>query len=815
MEGDDTARLPLLYEKRLPHSTNPDLTAYCDVHDLIATVNPASGDVVIYRINGQIAFTIKGRPDEAEVAAMKWKPDGSLLGICWTDGMCGIYSGENGKLLSQTSVLPKRESEDWKLDLAPDFGPEDDEGEIPDNQKVTACIGWTTYDSHSKEEGREARVARLPERAYEVFKESASEEEIVDGVRTKNVLRDLITTITAQDVTKALPRLSEIPSHGVRHGPDGSKFASQAAVDDVFSVAEHRFLTVDSLITVTKAGHANILLDASVQIGGFELNSTALLHASHPECPSQAIVTDASGDGDFCLNYIDLPLDTLGGPLPHVIATNTKRLQNLMTYISQTVRCIQHDFTTNLSFPTRLMSNISEELREKEEGSLDMNLYQLAMTGSFTPTMLEWLTDIVKDVQHKRWDLAVSTMYSNIQDHLFINLLQALDRLSIAATTLRGHAKLDAKLDEDTWDFDVSPEVFDTIIDQADSLRPVAQKMLQIIMTESRQFRAFSKWLKVMIEVGIAGPGTKGAVETEEREIPNLDYGLLLQYIRQILSQSKLSLYLQPLPWMKGTCDETEFFEHRIISQMGRENTINALEQLDLLPPDADLKMKDIQDPQALINLPALAVSLAGHVRHAVESINDFQSKVLSAPFTTMLTGPLNIDIETQILDMRMFPRHNEDPNQTITCILASSSTRGGLLMYREIRLGPSKMSDYWESSIDSSGGKVLVAKLLTEDQAMVLYNDTDGRQLLVRCGMSGSHRGESDRWKVVHEFPSDGGFNATHFTIGGRKGKMVCVVFGRQGREWKVFDLDKEEGIQAAIGLAVLGVSSGEDMQL
>lgn len=117
------AELPLLFEKRLGQPIVSGLVAYCDVHDLIATISDATGDVVVYRINGQTAFVVKGRGNDGRVTVLKWKPDGSLLGLGWTDGLCGVYSGEDGRLLSQSSVIDFQEERDWRLDLAPDFEP--------------------------------------------------------------------------------------------------------------------------------------------------------------------------------------------------------------------------------------------------------------------------------------------------------------------------------------------------------------------------------------------------------------------------------------------------------------------------------------------------------------------------------------------------------------------------------------------------------------------------------------------------------------------------------------------------------------------
>lgn len=240
------------------------------------------------------------------------------------------------------------------------------------------------------------------------------------------------------------------------------------------------------------------------------------------------------------LHHVDLPLEKLGGSLLQVVATNTKRMQNIVAYIMQAVRCLQTDFTSNIQLPTRLINNLSEELSEKNEGDVVTNLYQLATTGTFTGTMKEWLADTIKENTHKRWDKNVNDMYNHIQMHIFVNLIPALDRLAIATNVIRGNAKFL----EDTGKF-IASEPFTILLDDINTLRLLAQQLQFIVMTEHRQFRAFSKWVKVMIDIGVAGPGSKSAYEIEEREFPNLDDSTVLAYIKDTLSKSQLTVHLE------------------------------------------------------------------------------------------------------------------------------------------------------------------------------------------------------------------------------------------------------------------------------
>lgn len=315
-------------------------------------------------------------------------------------------------------------------------------------------------------------------------------------------------------------------------------------------------------------------------------------------------------------------------PSHPVAATNTKRMQEIIAYITQTVRCIQSDFTSNLQLPARLINNISEELAEKNEDDLITNLFHLAMTGIFTPTMLEWLAETVKETTHKRWDKNINDMYHHIQTHIFVNLIPSLDRLAIATEAIRGYATFH----EITGNF-VSPTAFEALLDDIDGVRLLAQRLQLIIMTEHRQFRAFSKWLRLMIEIAVARPGSKAASEIEEREVPNLDEALLLAYIKDTLGRSKLTAHLEQKPALtQEHSDKDSLYDIAEVSQRGRENVIEALKKLD------SLRNKDEEKATRLLNLPKQTAHLAVCTRQAIGSIIKWQSETPSE------SPPVNLD---------------------------------------------------------------------------------------------------------------------------------------------------------------------------
>jgi anaphase-promoting complex subunit 4 len=433
-------------------------TAFSEPHALTAT--EAENSIIVTRYNHQVAFVVKHNKD-APITALQWKPDGSVLGAGYSDGTYGLYSGENGKSVSNG-----------------DLG----------SAITVENLSW-----------RKLRVANIAQRPGE--------------------LENLSKSIALMDTTAVLPRLSALPSHGLRL-PSDNRFGTQAATDWLFQTTDPNMDCVDMLVLQSSNGVIHLLMDDTVEVGSFEVDALPSLEASFTE--------EKPENND----YIDLPLPKTSSHLLLVVAVNTKRIQNLLAYILQTLHCIQHDFSTGLQFPTRLISNISAELEEKDQGDLVTNLYHLAMTGQYTPLMLEWLTDIVKETNHKRWDQAVATMYKHIQDHLFINLKPALDRLTIAITSIRGYARYL----EGSGKFDVEPALFTAVLSEVDKLREDYHSMLDKTMVEQKRFRAFSKWMRVMIDVGVAGPGTKNGTETEEKELPNIDYSQVLQYIENMLT---------------------------------------------------------------------------------------------------------------------------------------------------------------------------------------------------------------------------------------------------------------------------------------
>ena len=543
---------------------------------------------------------------------------------------------------------------------------------------------------------------------------------------------------------------------------------------------------VSTLVSSAKSGITSVYLGDTVRIGAFNIaESYQVLHASHSSCTSQVVLTAKEHDTRYDLRYIDLPLEALSGPLLQTVAVNTKRMQNLVAYISLIVRCIQSDFSSNLQLPNKLINNISEELSEKQEGSLVNNLYHLAMTGAFTPTMLEWLADTVKDSTHKRWDKAINDMYTQIQMHIFMHLIPALDRLAIATDAIRGHALFH----EDTGKF-VPSKPITALMDDIDSIRCLGQRLQLIVMTEHRQFRAFSKWMRVMIDIGVAGPGSKPAAEIEERDLPNQDDASVLAYIQKTLIRSRLAQHLEQKDSTNGKQGGSKDVDYTEPAEEHRRRVMKAIQDLN------NLREADESQTDALLILPALTARLIASTRQAISSISNWQSGMLSEPSTISLRGTVDTYLNTTVLDLKLFPRGQKPHSiDSITYIVMKSSggENGDTMRFVKCSRHQRKETEVTRRDLIPPKGQILHARILNEERCLVLLESArEHTHILISCDLS-ANNAQDARNKPIHDFSGQTGFTPSYFLVGGRRGKMVCVVFGNDGRGWKVFDLSED----------------------
>lgn len=766
MAPENLQQLPCFASKTSSAPVQGDLSVFCSPHDLIAIVT-ADNDVVVYRLNGQIAFSIKCKdPDELSVTAAKWKPDGSLLAVGWSDGSWGVHDGGTGKLVGEGRIAAGAGGSEWKMDLEPGWGIDDDD----ENVTKVAGFGWERHDVVASKADKSG--SELDTEGWADGLADAEEDE--EDTKSPTQLADLPRAITTLDTSKILPRLSAIPAHGLRSGPEGARFATQATTDGVFEVKKTDTSNfVDVLVVYTESGDVRVLLDDTVPIGSFKLETSPLKHTSHPSAGSHVLLS-RNQDGKFQFHNQDLPLASLSGPLLHVIARDTKRIQSTLAYLTQTIRCITHDYTTELQFPTRLMNNINMTMSESEQpqGDLAYNLCHLAMTGQLTPIMLEWLTDIVKEPNHKRWDTAIGSVYSRIQNHIFVNLLPVLERMSIAVCSLRGQAEMH----RDTTVFDVEPRLFSNILEGVDALRLVAQKVQLLCIHEWQQFRAFSKWLRVQIEVGTAGPFSKSALETEEKEAMSIDYSLVLGYIKETMGQSKLAPYVQKLPELRGVVEREGFLKHPIVQSMSYKATKEALKE-----SDEPAVTGGNDKTTAQLNLQAITVSLAGHIQVALERITSWQSKMV--PSFNDHPGPSGFSPDANVCDMRMLADERKD--LAVNVVISHENVL-------HVHMVHSKFGPATFSGPNSMPSKLLDAKLLSEKCCILLRQSNEEAPAFLSVALL--QRDAVTAEATIHTFDPEDAFQPQKLLVGGRRGKEVCVVFGDSGKAWRILDVSQKQ---------------------
>ncbi|CAK1361931.1 hypothetical protein CB0940_02750 [Cercospora beticola] len=832
--------LSTLSSKRLPQSIKFPFTAYSHKHDLLAVVvGPSSGEtaweVQVFRIlYGQIAFSIK-RSDaafsekEIEVTAISWKPDGTSLGVGWSDGKYGIYDGGTGRQLRLAELPIESSKEEYALDLKLPLSFPDPEDESEARGRYVAVMGFM---EHQVPENKKTKQQRSPSNLYstEDWYESIDSNE-ADGGNAWSSLQqsngdkavmDLPRAIAALDIATVLPRLSAIPSHGLvqpKSGAGASKFGTQAAADTQFDAQNSSIPgVVQSLVVCPHAGTVQVLVDETVNIGDVASTAKPVAHAAHPEVSTHAVLCQGNEEGEpMQMTFLDLPLSTLNGSTLHTIATNTKRTQTLLDYIVQTARCIQFDYATNVVVPSRFVKVLEMDLEDKHpnDGDALANLYHLAMTGSFHPQVLEWIVDIVKDTNIRRWETHMNTLYGNIQSHLFINLLPALDRFSVAVTALRGQAKYH----ENATSFDCSPKYFDALLENIDCIRLVAQKMQLIVQSEHRQFRAFSKWLKMQVDIAVAEPFSQNAMETEEREVPNIDYALVLTYIKNNLLQSDLAVFIENRPTAQegATCDRDGFKSAVHIRDMSYERTKEVVSQMN---KGQELKVKDVADPESLVNLSALVCGLIGRTDIAVKHVTEWQNRLVFPP-----TDPPSIVLDRwpaqiKALGMTMSPSGRDGYVTNVLGIENSASNELQLLSIaaltrparssvgngnnavrrqrqwtqqnRQLFMPPGLEGEFLDATFVPFSTSIIIALLRAEQIEDVL---------LVAYGI-GELASEAPR--IVHQFSTDNAFRPEKLLVGGRPGKQLCIVFGNKGREWRALDLQ-----------SVAAVRKGEDMEV
>ena len=513
--------------------------------DLIAVVTTEE-NLDVYRMNGQRAFGLKRKSEGVTVDAVKWEFNGKSIAVSWSDGKTDLVSSETGKVGLKDLSLPKEASRD------------ESEG------ARVKCIGWgLNFIDVEAVKSRTKKAARRFDLSTEEWDEAKGSADVEDFLQRQPDLNalvcapDLPDQLAVMDVETLLPKLPAIPLPPALPfmrilQVDSGAFSSQAEVDALLHSHHLKdYNSVDMFIRCSERGTVhpsiyNSLETVTVSLPpAWNIESAPLLHTSHPYGCSHSLLMRTTNPNSQTRNITFVPL-TLNfipsaGIYLQLIASKTSQLQNLLLYITQCLQRIRTFFKHATDLPSKFMMNISETLEEKDQGDLTTNLFHLACTGACPPLIREWLVDELAEQGHKRWDNTVTSSLTTLQALVHENLIPALDRTATVISRLQGLAMY-----HDTdWIFSGPTAEFTSLLETLKNMRLLAHTVLLYVADEKRQFAAFSRWLRFVIDFEATEPGSQSRAEMEGRD-SGVDISLVLEYVRHGLQQSSLQPYLMP-----------------------------------------------------------------------------------------------------------------------------------------------------------------------------------------------------------------------------------------------------------------------------
>ncbi|KAJ4988520.1 anaphase-promoting complex component Cut20/Apc4 [Stagonosporopsis vannaccii] len=835
METSDAPMLLQQAEKVLLHPVHPHLIAYCPTMDLVAVVTTEE-NLDVYRINGQRAFGLKRKRDDLVVDTIKWEFNGKSIAVSWSDGKTDLVSSETGKAGLKDLGLPEGASRD------------DQEGAAR-----VKCIGWglnfIDIDAVKSRTKKAVRGFDLSTDTWDDVKDGVDVEDFLQrqpDLQTFDCAPDLPDQLAVVDVETLLPKLPAIPLPPVLpfmrvSQADSGAFGSQAEADALLHshhLKDHN--SVDMFIRCSESGTVHPSIYDSLETVTVSLpslwgvQSTPLLHASHPYACSHGLLmqTTTPRSQAKSIAFVPLTLNFIpnAGIYLHLIASKTSQLQNLLLYITQCLQRIRtfHKHATDL--PSKFMMNISETLEEKDQGDLTTNLFHLACTGACPPLIREWLVDELSEQGHKRWDNTVTSSLTTLQAILHENLIPALDRTAVVISRLRGLAMYH---DAD-WIFSSPATEFTSLLDTLKNMRLLTHTALVYVADEKKQFAAFSRWLRFVIDFEMTEPDSESRAEMERRD-SGVDISLVLEYVRHGLQQSNLQPYL-----IQEVMLESEDKARERASYEDTKKAIEVYEEGQKWRPEA-LCLEHV--------LGHLAKGTTGLLRQ----VSKWQESGIQMDSGIVLETLQDAEGDS-IADMRMVyeqntPSYASGSIQLSTYIaLASPSSPATLHVHRLSH--PSSITslprDLHNHSIASptftAGTTILDFKFADDDALLVLIystppksaaksdnvNTISGHRILripytttshietlplsyhslapaemaTHLLPTGSAPAASSRkltrltpavvqQYTIHVFEHEGRFTPARLAVNGRKGRRVVVVLAEDGKHYRVLDMD------------------------
>ncbi|TVY29164.1 Anaphase-promoting complex subunit [Lachnellula hyalina] len=499
--------LEILSEKSLQHPVDPTLVAYCPSMDLIA-LTTTDQQVLIYRLNGQRVYGAARKAGPLKVESIRWKPNGKLLAISWSDGSVRLIGAESSKIVHQFST--------------------------GDNVNGVTCMGWG-----SNLTGKSSKSERKGDATWE---ELLGDEDVLAG---NKVPLDLPRDLALIDIERSLPKLSVLAAGG------GSEdvFCSRSSLDALFRPFDPKDNNaVDVMIVGTNEGQVHLSIYDSFVVGSFPSPSIGgadpfhlVLHSSHEQCSTHTLLMKCPDSDSLYFVPMDLRFISASSEYLSLLASRSTNLQNLLRYIHQVQTLMVSEWKSTQELPGRFLRNINETLGESNNGDRNIvqALYHSVATGHTFPAVKEWLVDELAERGLKRWEKAVVTGLESLKRLVHENMLPALERCSVILSRFSGIAKFQGP--NDTVGF--SSQQISLIIDTVACLHLIGSKILIQVVDELELFGAFSSWLRFEID-RLASDASTSPKDDELEKEATIDHSKVLLYLQNCMTASPLEVCL-------------------------------------------------------------------------------------------------------------------------------------------------------------------------------------------------------------------------------------------------------------------------------
>ncbi|KAK0124380.1 hypothetical protein ONS95_009343 [Cadophora gregata] len=512
--------LQILSEKTLHHAADPGLITYCPSMDLLALVT-TDQQVFIYRLNGQRVYGAVQKTDKLKVESIRWKPNGQLLAIAWSDGSVRLVSAESSKIVLQ-------------------FSAGDQVGGI-------TCMGWATNTIHrsslsSSKKNVESWASFL-----------AADGDFFDEKAPLDLPQDL----SLIDIEISLPKLSVLAAAGNSE----DVFSSRSSLDALFRPFDPKDnSSVNVMVVGTKEGNIHLSIYDSFEIGSFLSPVTIdgapchlIRHASYQDFSTHALLMGLPESGKS-LYFVPMDLRFISASSEYLslLASRSTALNNLLRYIHQVQVLMISEWKSTQELPSRFLRNINETLAEKEDNrDIVQALYHSVATGHTFPSVREWLVDELSERGHKRWDKAVTTGLENLRRLVHENMLPALERCSIILSRFLGIVKFQGS----SSSMGFTSQQINLIMDTVACMHLVSSKILIQVVDELELFTSFSTWLRHEID-RLASDSSLPNEDVDKES--SIDHSKVLLYIQSIMTSSPLAIYLND----PSSSDDNETWTH-------------------------------------------------------------------------------------------------------------------------------------------------------------------------------------------------------------------------------------------------------------